>query len=90
MNSSRTIIHSDFRTLNALTTHDFSGTLRDLQGNPVVRPGGGFFDHKTEMIQSFDALHGIKRGLEGSLRNPNIDVATREFLQRELNRALTI
>ncbi|MBA4538188.1 hypothetical protein H1Z61_13850, partial [Bacillus aquiflavi] len=35
---------------NNLKDHDFSGTLRDLQGNPVPKPSGGFWDHKTEMI----------------------------------------
>lgn len=50
---------------------DFSGTLWDLQGNPVPNPQGGYFDHLTEMKQSYTALNKIKAGLEGSLRNPN-------------------
>ena len=39
-----------------LTEGDFSGTLRDLQGNPVPKPGGGYYDHRTEMVQSHIAL----------------------------------
>jgi len=73
---------------NNLTPGDFSGTLSDLQGNPIVRPGGGFWDHRTEMVQSFHALQGIRRGLEGSLQNPNLDSAVRTFLQNELNHAM--
>jgi len=74
---------------NNLTPNDFSGTLRDLQGNPVPRPGGGFWDHRTEMVQSHNSLQGVRRGLEGSLNNPNLDPAVRTFLQGELNRANT-
>jgi RHS repeat-associated protein len=74
---------------NNLTRNDFSGTLRDLQGNPVPRPGGGFWDHRTEMVQSYNSLQGVRRGLEGSLNNPNLDSAVRTFLQGELNRANT-
>jgi hypothetical protein len=71
---------------NNLKEHDFSGTLRDLEGDPVPKSGGGYWDHKTEMIQSYDALNSIKRGLEGSLKNPKLDAATREFLQGELDK----
>nr|MBP9479668.1 hypothetical protein [Sebaldella sp.] len=69
-----------------LKEHDFSGTLRDLQGDPVPKEGGGFWDHKTEMIQSYDALNGVKRGLEGSLENPNLDIAVKNYLQNELDK----
>ena len=70
-----------------LRPSDFSGTLRDLRGNPVPKPGGGYWDHRTEMVQSHNALNRIKNSLEGSLRNPNLDNSTRQFLQSELNRA---
>ena len=73
---------------NNLTELDFSGTLRDLQGNPVPKPGGGFWDHRTEMVQSYNALQGIKNGLEGSLLNPNLEPAVRTTLQNELNRTI--
>jgi hypothetical protein len=72
---------------NNLKSTDFSGALRDLQGNPVPKPGGGFWDHKTEMVQSYKALQGVQRGLQGSLNNPNLDPAVRTFLQDELNKA---
>jgi len=72
---------------NNLKEHDFSGTLRDLQGDPVPKPGGGFWDHKTEMVQSYNSLQGIKQGLEGSLQNPNLDPEIQAFLQEELSKA---
>ena len=64
---------------------DFSGTLRDLQGNPVPNPQGGFFDHLTEMKQSYKSLLKIKKGLEGSLRNPNLSSIDRAILQEGLD-----
>ncbi|WP_218944066.1 polymorphic toxin type 28 domain-containing protein [Bacillus aquiflavi] len=72
---------------NNLKDHDFSGTLRDLQGNPIPKPSGGFWDHKTEMIQSYDALQGVKKGLEGSLKNPNLNSTVKEFLEAEFAKA---
>ncbi|MCM3479290.1 pre-toxin TG domain-containing protein [Caldibacillus thermoamylovorans] len=66
---------------NHLTDKDFSGTLRDLQGNPVPKPGGGFWNHLQEMKDSYKGLVKIRKGLEGSLNNPNLDVETRKVLQ---------
>ena len=66
---------------------DFSGTLRDLQGNPVINPQGGYYDHLTEMKQSYTALNKIKRGLEGSLQNPNLASIDRKILQIGLDKA---
>jgi len=70
---------------NNLTDGDFSGTLADLQGNPIPKPGGGYWDHLTEMRQSYTGLNNIKRGLEGSLQNPNLSPEVRVFLQEQLN-----
>lgn len=66
---------------------DFSGTLRDLQGDPVPEPQGGYYDHLTEMKQSYKALNKIKKGLEGSLQNPNLSSVDREILQKGLDKA---
>ena len=66
---------------------DFSGTLRDLQGNPVPNPLGGYYDHLTEMKQSYVSLNKIKRGLEGSLKNPNLTNRSRSILQKSLDKA---
>ena len=68
--SSNTLTNAQKSRLNALENiiehnlkeSDFSGTLRDLQGNPVPNPKGGYYDHLTEMKQSYNALNKIKRG----------------------------
>ena len=58
---------------NNLTEGDFSGTLADLQGTPIPRENGEFYDHLTEMRQSYRALQKIQKALQNSLRNPNLD-----------------
>lgn len=70
-----------------LTEKDFSGTLRDLQGNPVPKPGGGYWNHLQEMMGSYKGLTKIKRGLAGSLQNPNLTGSVRKTLQDSLDKA---
>jgi len=60
-----------------------ASTLKDLQGDPVPKSGGGFWDHKT----SYDALKEVKNGIEGSLQNSNLDTNVRTFLELELGKA---
>ena len=70
-----------------LTDGDFSGTLRDLQGNPVPNGRGGSFDHLGEMQDSYKSLQKIKKALEGSLKNPNLSDVDRALLQEGLDKA---
>jgi len=70
---------------NHLKDSDFSGTLADLQGNPIPKQGGGYWDHLQEMKNSFTGLKSIKSGLEGSLQNPNLTPQVRTFLQDQLD-----
>ena len=72
-----------------LTEKDFSGTLRDLQGNPVPKPGGGYWNHLKEMKDSYKGLNKIKKGLEGSLKNPNMNESERKILQEALDKVNT-
>lgn len=65
---------------------DKSGTLRDLQGNPVQNGKGGYFDHLGEMKDSYKSLKKIKKALKGSLKNPNLSDADRALLQEGLNK----
>jgi hypothetical protein len=44
-----------------LTPGDFTGSLRDVTGNPVPKPGGGFWDHAQEMNNS---LRGLRNAVE--------------------------
>lgn len=69
-----------------LKDSDFTGTLRDLQGNPVPKPGGGYWNHLKEMKDSYKGLNKIKKGLEGSLKNPNLDEIERKILQEALDK----
>ena len=66
---------------------DFSGALRDLQGNPVPKPGGGYWNHLGEMKDTLTGLKRVQSGLEGSLKNPNLNSATRELLKESLDKA---
>lgn len=70
-----------------LTEGDFSGTLRDLQGNPVPDKKGGYFDHLHEMKNLYASLKKVKGGLEGSLKNPNLSDIDKALLQDGLNSA---
>ncbi|MBE7720106.1 MAG: hypothetical protein E7243_11385 [Lacrimispora celerecrescens] len=72
---------------NNLTAGDFSGTLADLLGKPIPKPGGGFWDHLTEMKQSYTGLQSVKNGLEGSLQNPNLTSDIKVILQENLDKA---
>lgn len=61
--------------------------LRDFEGNPVPNGKGGFFDHLGEMKDSYTALNKVKKGLEGSLQNPNLSNIDKQILQDGLNQA---
>jgi len=74
---------------NNLTPDDFSAVLRELQGNPIAKPGGGFWDHITEMTQSYTALKQAADSLRGSLLNPNLNSASRQLLQSQLDSAVS-
>ena len=45
---------------------DISGTVRDMVGNPVPKPSGGFWDHEKEMN---DTLRGLRKHSETLLRS---------------------
>jgi len=52
---------------NGLKDHDIAGTLKDMDGNPVPKPGGGYWDHLQEMQNT---LRGLRRNAE-TLKNVN-------------------
>ncbi|WP_220387237.1 polymorphic toxin type 28 domain-containing protein [Listeria sp. ILCC792] len=72
-----------------LTDGDFSGTRRDLEGNPVPKKGdfGKYWDHLDEMLNTHKSLMGSRRSIENSLKNPNLPKDVRNFLQNELQKA---
>ncbi|MEX6158389.1 polymorphic toxin type 28 domain-containing protein [Providencia manganoxydans] len=40
----------------AMKDHDIMGTLKDMDGNPVAKPNGGYWDHMQEMNNTFRGL----------------------------------
>ncbi|EOY5423342.1 polymorphic toxin type 28 domain-containing protein [Cronobacter dublinensis] len=52
---------------NGLKDYDIAGTLKDMDGNPVPKPGGGYWDHLQEMQ---NILRGLRRNAE-TLKNVN-------------------
>ncbi|MBC1832544.1 hypothetical protein HCA39_03290 [Listeria seeligeri] len=71
-----------------LTDGDFSGTRRDLEGNPVPKKGkpGEYWDHLDEMLNTYKSLKSSKRSIENSLKNPNLPSDVRTFLESELKK----
>lgn len=68
-----------------LTDMDFSGTLRDLKGNPVPKPGGGFWNHLQEMKDSYRGLVKTRRSLDNSLKNPNLTPSAKLAIEKTLD-----
>jgi filamentous hemagglutinin len=52
---------------NALKDHDITGTLKDMDGNPVPKDSGGYWDHMQEMQNT---LRGLRNHAE-TLKNVN-------------------
>lgn len=69
-----------------LKESDFSGAKRDIEGNPVPRKNGGFYDHLGEMNDTLRGLQKIKRSLEGSLKNPNMSSEAKKTLEEALEK----
>ncbi|MDP9781401.1 two-partner secretion domain-containing protein [Pseudomonas fluorescens] len=49
------------KILNNFKDSDITGTLRDMAGNPVPKPSGGYWDHLKEMS---DTLRGLRNHAE--------------------------
>lgn len=52
---------------NSLKDHDITGTLKDMDGNPVPKESGGYWDHMQEMQNT---LRGLRNHAE-TLKNVN-------------------
>ncbi|WP_237613363.1 type VI secretion system PAAR protein [Pectobacterium parmentieri] len=52
---------------NALKDHDIIGTLKDMDGNPVPKNNGGYWDHMQEMKNT---LRGLRNNAD-TLKNVN-------------------
>jgi hypothetical protein len=66
---------------------DFEGVAKELAGQRIPKPGGGYWDHRREMAQSIRDLKRHVRALEGSLENPTHSPAVRSYLQDAIDKA---
>lgn len=66
--------------------HDFSGVAKELAGEPIPKPGGGFWDHVGEMKQSVKDLQKHVRALENSLKDPSHSSAVRSYVQEAIDK----
>ncbi|WP_227011710.1 polymorphic toxin type 28 domain-containing protein [Paenibacillus lutimineralis] len=83
--SQRATLNQQERTYSHLTEMDLKGAQRDLDGNPVPKPGGGFYDHVQEVSDAYRGLVDLKRSWEGVLKNPNLDTELRQLYTSKLN-----
>jgi hypothetical protein len=73
-----------------LKPHDWTAVEQEMHGNPIQRKSGvGFYDHIHEMQDTLVGLEKVRTRLEGSLKNPNLDLVTRQYLENALNETNT-
>ncbi|PAO22703.1 contact-dependent inhibition toxin CdiA [Enterobacter roggenkampii] len=59
---------------NALKDHDITGTLKDMDGNPVPKESGGYWDHMQEMQNTLRGLRNHADTLK-NVNNPEAQAA---------------
>ncbi|GAB2932809.1 hypothetical protein GCM10011328_34940 [Hafnia psychrotolerans] len=59
---------------NALKDHDITGTLKDMDGNPVPKEDGGYWDHMQEMQNTLRGLRNHADTLK-NVNNPEAQAA---------------
>ncbi|WP_164515120.1 polymorphic toxin type 28 domain-containing protein [Paenibacillus lentus] len=85
--SQRATLNQQERTYSHLTEMDLKGAQRDLDGDPVPKPSGGYYDHAQEVSDAYRGLVELKRSWEGMLKNPNLDAELRQLYTSKLNEA---
>ena len=80
--SQQKAIKSANNTINDhLKESDISAAIEDLKGNPIEKPGGGYWNHAQEVKDAYPGLIRAKNMLSGSLNNPNLTSDVRSFIQ---------
>ncbi|MGY2292799.1 polymorphic toxin type 28 domain-containing protein [Pseudomonas sp. SDO528_S397] len=51
--------------LNNFKGSDITGALKDMAGDPVPKPGGGYWDHMKEMNDTLRGLRNYAETLNG-------------------------
>ncbi|MDK9355138.1 VENN motif pre-toxin domain-containing protein, partial [Lelliottia sp. V106_10] len=59
---------------NAIKDHDITGTLKDMDGNPVPKENGGYWDHMQEMQNTLRGLRNHADTLK-NVNNPEAQAA---------------
>lgn len=71
--SQRKRIERGYRKIdNHISDKDISGAIRDIKGNPVIKPTGNPYQHYKEVD---DAIRGLKKerdSLVKSIKNPKL------------------
>lgn len=60
-----------------------SAALGDLQGNPIAKPNGGYWNHAQEVKDAYTGLVRAQKTLAGSLQNPNLATDAKTFIQNK-------
>jgi RHS repeat-associated protein len=68
-----------------LTDSDIRGAVADMVGNPVPRPGGGFYNHIQEVNEAINVLRNQLKILQG-VNHPEAE-ATRQAALEAIRRA---
>ena len=80
--SQQKAIKSANNTINDhLKESDISAAIEDMKGNPIEKPGGGYWNHAQEVKDAYPSLVRAKNTLEGSLKNPNLEPDVRSYIQ---------
>jgi len=61
---------------NSIKDHDITGTLKDMDGNPIIKPdsGGKYWNHMKEMQDTLNGLRNHANTLK-NLNNPEAQAA---------------
>jgi WXG100 family type VII secretion target len=83
--SQRATLNQQERTYSHLTEMDLKGAQRDLDGDPVPKPSGGYYDHAQEVSDAYRGLIDLNKSWKGILKNPNLDSELRQLYTSKLN-----
>ncbi len=64
-----------------LKNSDLAAALSELQGKPIPKPNGGYWNHIKEVKDAYAGLIRARNTLSGSLKNPNLETDVRVFIQ---------
>ncbi|SRR5579885_3051564 len=70
-----------------LTPKDLEGAWRDLHGNPVPRPGGGFWDHIGEVQDAMRSAKNAINAFSGLLSDGSLSAEDQCIVQCMLSGA---